>query len=99
MSIPISKACCTIPAVVQEDYTPKGDYTEFDGMKTYITGPADSKRALLFVYDVFGLASQTLQGAVSPNPVSEPEPRSDDDAAYRTSWQALWTPLLYCRIS
>ncbi len=61
----ISKACCTIPAVVVDDYTPKGSYTTLEGMKTYITGPTSAKAAILYIYDAFGYSSQGIQGAVS----------------------------------
>jgi len=57
------EACKTIPPVVAEGYQTKGKWEEVSGLKTYITGSPDSKKAIIDVYDVFGLASQTLQGA------------------------------------
>jgi len=57
-----SHACCTVPPV-QVDYKAKGQYIDVDGIKTYATGPADAKRAILIVYDIFGYYAQTLQGA------------------------------------
>jgi hypothetical protein len=33
---------------------PKGDYTQLAGLKTYTIGPEDSKKVILFVYDIFG---------------------------------------------
>ncbi|KAH8717069.1 hypothetical protein GQ44DRAFT_712818 [Phaeosphaeriaceae sp. PMI808] len=58
-----SQACCNTPAVVDKNYQPKGDYIEVDGLKTYATGPKDSKQGILAVYDIFGFFNQTLQGA------------------------------------
>ncbi|KAF2404357.1 carboxymethylenebutenolidase [Trichodelitschia bisporula] len=58
-----SAACCSVPAVVTKGYEPKGTYTTVDGLKTYVTGPASAKHAILVVYDVFGYFPQTLQGA------------------------------------
>jgi dienelactone hydrolase len=57
------EACQTIPPVVVNDYQTKGEWKEVAGLKTYITGPLTSKKAIIDIYDVFGLASQTLQGA------------------------------------
>ncbi|KAK2765078.1 hypothetical protein FQN54_008777 [Arachnomyces sp. PD_36] len=58
-----SKACCTIPPVISQGYEPKGKYIELNGMKTYVTGPPTSKKALFIIYDIFGFFPQTLQGA------------------------------------
>ncbi|KAF1852091.1 uncharacterized protein K460DRAFT_269278 [Cucurbitaria berberidis CBS 394.84] len=58
-----SQACCNTPAVVSKGYSPKGDYIEVDGLKTYVTGPKDAKQGILVVYDIFGFFNQTLQGA------------------------------------
>ncbi|GME49929.1 Dienelactone hydrolase [Neofusicoccum parvum] len=58
-----SHACCTIPPVVTDGYQPKGEYITVDGLKTYRTGPADAKHAILIIYDIFGFFPQTLQGA------------------------------------
>ncbi|KAL2842910.1 hypothetical protein BJY01DRAFT_199510 [Aspergillus pseudoustus] len=57
------EACRTIPPVVSTGYTAKGQYEDIAGLNTYITGPQDSRIGLVCVYDVFGLAIQTLQGA------------------------------------
>jgi hypothetical protein len=32
-------------------------------MKSYRTGPASAKHAILIIYDIFGFSPQTLQGA------------------------------------
>jgi len=58
-----SQACCNTPAVVSKGYSPKGDYIEVDGLKTYATGPATAKQGILVIYDIFGFFPQTLQGA------------------------------------
>ncbi|KAJ5966617.1 hypothetical protein N7481_013331 [Penicillium waksmanii] len=61
-----SKACCTRPPVQlsggYDSYTLKGKYTEYNGMKTYETGPLNAKRGIFVVYDVFGLYIQSLKG-------------------------------------
>jgi len=55
-------ACCTIPAV-QADYTAKGTYKQHGAFdRVYVTGDK-SETALIIVYDIFGYAHQTLQGA------------------------------------
>ncbi|KAI1402237.1 alpha/beta-hydrolase [Hypoxylon fuscum] len=58
-----SEACCRIPPIVDEGYEAKGTYIELNGTKTYVTGPADSDKAILSVYDIFGFFPQTIQGA------------------------------------
>ncbi|KAI9733472.1 MAG: hypothetical protein M1818_007220 [Claussenomyces sp. TS43310] len=57
--------CCPseLPPIVTDEYTAKGNYETLHGLKTYITGASSSTRGLVFVYDVFGFAPQTLQGA------------------------------------
>jgi len=57
------EACKTIPPVVVNDYKTKGEWKEIAGIKTYVTGSLDSKKAIVDIYDIFGMASQTLQGA------------------------------------
>ncbi|MCJ1323998.1 hypothetical protein MMC10_000660 [Thelotrema lepadinum] len=67
-----SKACCTLPPA-EANYTPIGEYIEVSGFKTYDdpitpftadkTGPAKAKTAIVLIYDVFGFAPQTIQGA------------------------------------
>jgi len=59
----LSEACNTISAVVTTNYTPKGTYTQVGDLKTYIIGPSTATKAILDIYDIFGLAPQTLQGA------------------------------------
>jgi len=48
---------------VSKGYSPKGDYIEVDGLKTYATGPSTAKQGILIVYDIFGFFPQTIQGA------------------------------------
>ncbi|KAJ5301262.1 hypothetical protein N7508_006125 [Penicillium antarcticum] len=57
------EACRTIPPVTSQGYTPEGHYETIAGLKTYVTGNMDGKMGLVDLYDVFGLAIQTLQGA------------------------------------
>lgn len=56
------KSCCQLPPI-QAEYTPKGSYSDFEGFKTYLSGPEDAKAAVLMVYDVFGFSPQIIQGA------------------------------------
>ncbi|OJJ50198.1 hypothetical protein ASPZODRAFT_57817 [Penicilliopsis zonata CBS 506.65] len=58
-----SKACCTAPLAVVGEYVAKGKYIDFNGMKTYVTGPPTATKAIIFIYDVFGYTPQTVQGA------------------------------------
>jgi len=58
-----SEACCKIPPVVDEGYSPKGKYIDLNGMKTYVTGPDSADSAILSIYDIFGYFPQTIQGA------------------------------------
>ncbi|KAJ9651933.1 hypothetical protein H2198_008796 [Neophaeococcomyces mojaviensis] len=61
-----SKACCSRPPVTLSggyDYVVKGEYVDFNGMKTYVTGKPDVKRGIFLFYDVFGLYIQALKGA------------------------------------
>ncbi|BFZ56866.1 hypothetical protein PYCC9005_003915 [Savitreella phatthalungensis] len=62
MSANTNKACCSIPPV-KSDYQPKGDYEEYAGLKTYVTGDRNSKNVIVIIYDIFGFAPQTQQGA------------------------------------
>lgn len=57
------EACKTIPPVVVEGYVEKGKWEEIAGLKTYVTGSATATKGIVDVYDIFGPASQTLQGA------------------------------------
>jgi len=58
-----SAACCSIPPIVSKGYEQKGKYETIGGLKTYVTGPANASKALLYVYDIFGYFPQSLQGA------------------------------------
>jgi len=58
-----SAACCSIPPIVAKGYEPKGKYEIIGGLKTYVTGPANASKALLYIYDIFGYFPQSLQGA------------------------------------
>lgn len=57
-----SEACCTRP-VAKADYTAKGEWIEVAGLKTYRTGASTASKAVIFIYDIFGFAPQSLQGA------------------------------------
>ncbi|KAJ5583997.1 uncharacterized protein N7459_003797 [Penicillium hispanicum] len=57
------EACRTIPPVIAEGYTPKGQWETIAGLNTYVTGNVNSGVGLVDIYDIFGVASQTLQGA------------------------------------
>ncbi|KAJ5640252.1 uncharacterized protein N7484_008114 [Penicillium longicatenatum] len=57
------EACRTIPPVIAHGYKPRGKYETLAGLKTYVTGKVDSQIGLVDLYDVFGFANQTLQGA------------------------------------
>ncbi|KAB8336769.1 hypothetical protein FH972_021078 [Carpinus fangiana] len=63
MSQTPSAACCNTPPIVGQNYSAKGKYTTVDGLRTYQTGPAGAKKAILLIYDIFGFFPQTLQGA------------------------------------
>lgn len=58
-----SKACCTLPPAVAEDYTTKGSYETIGGLKTYVTGDKTASKAIFLLYDIFGYSPPTLQGA------------------------------------
>jgi dienelactone hydrolase len=58
-----SEACCNIPPIVSKAYNAKGSYEEIDGLKTYVTGPADATKGIVVIYDIFGYFEQTIQGA------------------------------------
>ncbi|KAJ6260045.1 hypothetical protein Dda_5691 [Drechslerella dactyloides] len=58
-----SKACMCNPAAPGDAYLAKGTYQNVDGLKLYVTGPASSKAAIVFVYDVYGYSDQNLIGA------------------------------------
>ncbi|TVY28089.1 putative AIM2 family protein [Lachnellula hyalina] len=54
------EACKTIPPVIAEGYENKGSWGEVAGLKTC---PPSATKALVALYDIFGPAPQTLQGA------------------------------------
>ncbi|KAI0439427.1 hypothetical protein F4803DRAFT_531151 [Xylaria telfairii] len=58
-----SVACCNIPPIVSKGYEAKGKYEELGGYKTYVTGPPDTAKGVVAIYDIFGYYPQTLQGA------------------------------------
>ncbi|KAK0524200.1 hypothetical protein OC834_003692 [Tilletia horrida] len=63
MAANTNKACCTIPPV-KSDYSDfKGAYETIEGLNTYVTGDASSKKAIVATQDIFGQAPQTKQGA------------------------------------
>ncbi|KAK9429341.1 dienelactone hydrolase [Lipomyces doorenjongii] len=57
------EACLTLPTVEPTEYTTKGSYEKMAGLDVYITGSATSTIGIIDVYDAFGMATQTLQGA------------------------------------
>ncbi|KZO95765.1 alpha/beta-hydrolase [Calocera viscosa TUFC12733] len=57
-----NKACCSLPPV-EAEYTPKGEYIDVAGLKSYTIGDKESKSAIISVMDVFGFAPQTVQAA------------------------------------
>jgi len=58
-----NKACCSIPPV-QSDYQPKGTFKSVGSFKkVYVTGPENSDKKIVCVYDIFGFFPQTQQGA------------------------------------
>jgi len=63
MSQTPSAACCNTPAVVSKGYKEKGSFTTIDGLKTYTTGPSSATQGILYIFDIFGFFSQSLQGA------------------------------------
>lgn len=58
-----SATCCNIPPIIAKGYEPKGKYETIGGRKTYVTGPADASKAILYIFDIFGFFPQSLQGA------------------------------------
>ncbi|CAD6904008.1 unnamed protein product, partial [Tilletia caries] len=49
---------------VQSSYTDfKGTYETIEGLNTYVTGDASSKKAIVATQDIFGQAPQTKQAA------------------------------------
>ncbi|KAI8818509.1 dienelactone hydrolase [Fimicolochytrium jonesii] len=59
----INKACCSLPPV-KSAYKPVGTTTTIAGLECYVTGPQTADKALIAVYDIFGMNfSQVKQGA------------------------------------
>ncbi|KAG8892702.1 hypothetical protein FRC00_011706 [Tulasnella sp. 408] len=53
-----------LPPVVSEGYEKKGEFISLGSLeKAYVTGPKETGRAIVVVYDVIGYSSQTIQGA------------------------------------
>jgi len=62
----VTAACCAPPAIVRsrDDYELKGTYKPYSVFeKAYVTGPEDTDKAIIFVYDIFGFFKTTQQGA------------------------------------
>ncbi|KAH6658400.1 dienelactone hydrolase family protein [Truncatella angustata] len=55
-------ACAKLPPA-SSNYSPEGSWDTVAHLNTYVTGPSNPTRAIVFIYDIFGLAPQTLQGA------------------------------------
>ncbi|KAG0173532.1 hypothetical protein DFQ28_008198 [Apophysomyces sp. BC1034] len=55
-----SRACCTIPPV-DSNYTPKGKFENIGDLPVYTVGPSDAKKAIIVIYDIFGLHKNTQQ--------------------------------------
>lgn len=58
---------------MQTEYTPKGTYEHINGYKTYVSGPEDSDRAIVMIYDIFGFSPQILQGESASHEGQRPE--------------------------
>lgn len=52
-----------MPPAPEPGYEPQGKYITLNGLKTYVSGPADADKAILMLYDIFGFKNQILQGA------------------------------------
>ncbi|KAI8332882.1 Alpha/Beta hydrolase protein [Chlamydoabsidia padenii] len=57
-----SKACCSIPPV-ESNYTPTGTMEQVGDLTCYVAGPADAKKAIVVIYDIFALHNNTKQFA------------------------------------
>jgi len=57
------EACLTLPTVQPTGYKTKGSYEKISGLDVYVTGSTSATKGIIDIYDVFGMASQTLQGA------------------------------------
>jgi len=63
----LNEQCCTIPPF-KSDYRPVGKTITLqvpgkEDLPVYVTGPEDSKTALIGIYDIFGTHPNTQQGA------------------------------------
>ncbi|KAF2102917.1 alpha/beta-hydrolase [Rhizodiscina lignyota] len=63
----VNEQCCTLPPF-KSDYVPVGKRFTLqiegqDDLEVYETGDPDAKQALVAIHDIFGLHSNTLQGA------------------------------------
>ncbi|KAK5117214.1 hypothetical protein LTR85_008982 [Meristemomyces frigidus] len=64
MTMHASQACCeTSPAAFADDYASKGTYETYSNIRCYVTGPRNAKKAIYYIYDVFGFQSPTVRGA------------------------------------
>ncbi|KAF2770653.1 hypothetical protein EJ03DRAFT_342684 [Teratosphaeria nubilosa] len=54
-----NKAWYNIPPVLPDKYDPKGTYEQLGG----IAGPSTASKGLISIFDPFGFASRTMQGA------------------------------------
>ncbi|KAJ1675471.1 hypothetical protein EV182_001195, partial [Spiromyces aspiralis] len=59
MSVPAS--CCNTPPV-RADYTPKGETIKINDRDCYVVGDKSAKRAIIYIYDIFGFHSNAYQG-------------------------------------
>ncbi|KAF9575336.1 hypothetical protein EC968_003387 [Mortierella alpina] len=65
MSMPA--ACCDTPSIKDAQWHNKGEFTTLskevagEKIKTYVTGPKDSKHGLIAIYDIFGYHPTGLQ--------------------------------------
>ncbi|KAI3477051.1 hypothetical protein L1887_61348 [Cichorium endivia] len=57
------RACCapSLPSS-RTSNSPKGETLKLGGLDTYVAGPKDAKKAIVVVYDIFGLWPTTKQG-------------------------------------
>jgi len=58
-----NKECLTLPPVIPKDYTTKGSNSKLGDLDVYITGSPTATKGIIAIYDIFGITSQTLQGA------------------------------------
>ncbi|KAF9291231.1 hypothetical protein BGZ68_004751 [Mortierella alpina] len=63
----LTSACCNTPSNQDAQWHDKGEYTTLskeiagEKVRTYVTGPKDSKRGLIAIYDIFGYHPTGLQ--------------------------------------